>query len=219
MLKKTNYTVDQSVIDSIDISNFTSMKTAINQPVGNFFYDSWTIKSEFKGTIFESLLESLPVDKGEARIIVLESGQCYSRHSDIDDRWHLNLWGDQGYLIDLEELKMHHMVCDKTWYDMDAGKLHSAASFGEHIRVQLVVRKLLLRNKLSSPIPVSIIAGGDNPRYVFDNTLSPWLNRANKQGFITNFSQKERSVSFDIEQFRLNDLSNLIPLGFELKYD
>lgn len=208
MLIKTDYSVSRSLLGSISFDMFRTIKTAINQPTGDFFYDSWTIKEEFRNTVFEQLLRCLPENIGEARVIVLESERCYTKHADIDDRYHLNLHGDQGFLIDLESNTMYYSVQDGCWYLMDAGILHTAASFGEHKRIQLVVRKLLLRNQLVNPVTVSITTAGVNPRYKFDNILSPWLNKANKNNTITNFQYQDNTVKFDIEKNHLSDLKN-----------
>jgi hypothetical protein len=208
MLIKTNYSVPQSLLSSIPFDSFQTMKTAINRPTGNFFYDPWEIKDEFRDTVFEQLLNTLPKDIGEARVIVLESESCYTKHADIDDRYHLNLHGDEGYLIDLESNTMYHTVNDGNWYLMNAGILHTAASFGEHKRIQLVVRKLLIKNQLADSVAVSITATGENPRYKFDNVLSPWLNRANKNNLISNFQYQDSTVKFNIEKTHLSDLKN-----------
>ena len=104
MLNKTNYSINpellQNIIAYIDTE---SDRSAINQPTGNFFYDPWEIKPEFRDTIWETIYDSLPKAKGEARIIRLTSGEGYVAHADIDDRFHLNLIGNNAFLIDLEK--------------------------------------------------------------------------------------------------------------------
>ncbi len=144
MLTPTNYTVDTHLFQKA-LNHLPSgeMKTTINQPTGNFFYDSWILKDEYKGTVWETLYDSLPVIKGEARIIILDPGHCYQTHADIDDRYHLNILGDNSYLINLVQETMYPLSQDGIWYDMDASFLHTATNFGRKARVQLVVRKLL----------------------------------------------------------------------------
>lgn len=206
MLVKTNYSVPLPLLRSIPFSVFQSAKTTINQPTGDFFYQSWVIKQEYRNTVFAQLLDALPTNIGEARVIVLESERCYTKHADIDDRYHMNLHGDEGYLIDLESNTMHHTIKDGFWYLMDAGILHTAASFGEDKRIQVVVRKLLVKNKLVDPVSVSITSIGKNPRYKFDTVMSPWLNAANKNKTISNFQRQDNAVVFDVEQYLLIDL-------------
>lgn len=218
MLTKTTYSVPKLFMDSIPFDSFQSMKTTINKPTGNFFYDLWVIKEEFQNTVFEEMLKVLPNNIGEARIVVLESERCYTKHADIDDRYHLNLYGDEGYLIDLESKTMYHTIKDGFWYEMDAGILHTAVSFGEHQRIQLVVRKLLTNSNLTDPVTVSITATGENPRYKFDNTLSSWLNKANKNNIISNFyNQGNNTVTFNVERNCLSELKNKCLTNFILK--
>jgi hypothetical protein len=212
MLAKTPYTVS---ID--DMPLLEKGKHDLTVPSGDFFYDPWVLLEEYKNTVWESILDSLPIDTGQARIIVMESPSCYTQHADIDDRYHLNLSGDQDYLIDLDNQQMHKLVKDGLWYEMDAGRLHTAISVGEHTRMQLVVRKLLTRNVLNDSVSVKITAGGTNPRYSFDNTMSVWLNRASKNKTISNFKQSEASVYFDVEQSSLEELKSIVPKEFKLE--
>jgi hypothetical protein len=220
MLTSTNYTVNTNLFqEALTQLPGDGMKTSINQPTGNFFYDPWVLKDEYKDTVWETLYNSLPVSKGEARIIILDPGHGYTAHADIDDRYHLNILGDESFLIDLIREQMHKLLQDGMWYDMDAGFLHTAANFGRLDRVQLVVRKLLKKNKLDNPIEVSLTTTMPNPehaRYVFDNTVSTWLNEANKLGYITNFSYSSPFVKFDVEQDRLESLKNILPEEFKI---
>ena len=220
MLTPTNYTVDPKLYqEACNHLPKGAMKTTINKPTGDFFYDPWIIKDEYKGTVWETLYNSLPVVKGEARIIILDPNQCYQIHADIDDRYHLNILGDNSYLIDLVRDIMHPLAQDGIWYDMDASFLHTATNFGRRARVQLVVRKLLKKNTLKNPVEVSLATSLDNTnhaRHIFDNTVSPWLNDANKAGYITNFSYSSIFVKFDIEQDKLDSLKHILPDEFKI---
>jgi hypothetical protein len=220
MLTPTNYTVDTSLFqEARHHLPKDEMRTTINQPTGNFFYDPWVIKDEYKGTVWETLYNSLPVTKGEARIIILDPKQCYQIHADIDDRYHLNILGDNSYLINLVRDTMYPLVQDGIWYDMDASFLHTAANFGRKARVQLVVRKLLKKNKLKNPIEVSLATSMDNSnhaRFLFDNTMSSWFNDANKAGFITSFTQGDVSITFNIEQDNLELFKRILPKEFKI---
>ncbi len=217
MLIPTNITVSKKLLKSLDFNNINSMKTPINQPTGDFFYDRWTIKPEYKGTVWEKLIKDLPSDIGEARIIILESGTTYFQHADIDDRYHLNLCGNGSYLVDLESKTLYELKQDGIWYYMDAGKIHSAVNFGESIRAQLVVRKLLTRGNLQNSCRIQISSNEINSRFVFDNSLSPWLNRANKQELIDNFRVLDNKVELSIEKDKLKILRKLLPKFFEIK--
>jgi hypothetical protein len=220
MLTPTNYSTDTALFQkALEHFSKDGMKTTINQPTGNFFYDPWKLKDEYKGTAWEDLYKSLPVNKGEARIIVLEPAQCYQTHADIDDRYHLNISGEDSYIIDLVREQMHKLSQDGKWYYMDAGYIHSAANFGRLVRVQLVVRQLLKRNKLKDPVDIAISTTMDNhdhARFLFDNSISPWLNEANKIGCITDFSYSSPLVKFTIERNKIDSLKSMLPTEFKL---
>jgi hypothetical protein len=215
MIQPTNLIVRQDLIKKMAEFNSSKMKVAINEPTGDFFYDPWQIKPEYIGTPFEEALKLLPADIGEARIITLESGRCYFSHSDIDDRYHLNLSGDCAALINLETGVSYFLKPDGVWYDMNAGLLHSAVNYGQFERKQLVVRKLLNRNLLTVPVDFYIRVTGRNARFVFDNTISPWLNRANKLGIISDFETSLSYVYFKIDKQYIEDLTAIIPSEFD----
>lgn len=221
MLTKLNYTVSQKLLQEAE-ANLPSedFRYTINEPTGNFFYDSWLIKKEFQGTVWQKILDTLPFTVGEARIIVLKNGSCYQSHGDIDDRYHLNICGQYSYIINLETEIMYPLSADGIWYEMDAGPRHSAANFGNQDRIQLVVRKLLTRNKLQNPVSIKMSYAGldkHGVRFAFDDILSPWLNRANKLGLITDFSYDHNDVRFKLEKTKLNELENMLPKDFKVE--
>lgn len=215
MLTKTNFSVDPAVLNTTMLNLAGGeLPTVLNTPTGNFFYDPWVIKDECKGTIWETLLNALPVEYGEARVLVLKPGENYQCHSDIDDRYHLNICGANSFLISFRSTTMYPLVADGVWYTMNAGEIHSAANFGRVPRIQLVVRHLLKNNSLVNPVSVVIQPNGtdlDYARYMFDNNISNWLNDANKQGVINNFSHKPAEVKFNIEADRLDTLKQRVP--------
>lgn len=221
MLEKTPYTVSKKNIEKFNyfLAEFTNFKTPINEPTGSFFYDVWKIKSEFKDTVFETILNSLPSNIGEARVVKLDSGNCYLQHADIDDRFHLNISGNNCYLIDLENKKLHELVKDGFWYEMNAGRLHSAINIGHEPRYQLVVRKLLEKNKLETYRKIKILPVCDKPRFIFDNYISPWLNRAAKRSIIQQFKAHDDHVTFMLDTKYLSELDrfdrNLFKISIE----
>lgn len=219
MLTKLSYTVDMILIKSaVDQLPTIDYKKTINQPTGDFFYDPWVIKEEFQGTIWGRILSTLSSPIGEARLISLGYGNNYQSHADIDDRYHLNIQGNQSYLIDLDNKTMHQTLADGFWYEMDAGRLHSAANFGEVNRIQLVVRKLLNRHSINNSKNIKITCiKEDLARYSFDNKVSSWLNRNNKKGLITDFVFKNTVVEFKVEEHLIRDLENILPEQFRLE--
>lgn len=219
MLSPTEYSIDTAVLkEAVTQSLHTEFKYTINQPTGDFFYAPWIIKPELKGTVWEDILNSLPVEQGEARVIILKPGTSYYCHADADDRWHLNLQSEYGYLCDIDNLVMHLLSPDGIWYIMDAGCKHTAANFGHIDRIQLVVRQLLKKNNLKNPIGAKIVLKTNTSdfRYQFDSTVSPWLNRANKEGTINNFKFINNEVSVDIEKDSLESLKHTLPDIFEV---
>lgn len=220
MITALPYTITQETYNKLleSIPEFDH-RLVLNEPSSNFFYDSWTIKKEFCNTALSEALECLPFDIGEARLMRLKPGKAYYSHADIDDRFHLNISGIESYLIDLNSKIMHPTYNDNTWYEMDAGIKHSAVNFGNIDRIQLVVRKLLNKNKLNNSVLVSIILEEfrHDYRYVFDKTFSPWINRAIKQGTVNNFSLKDDQVYFEIEEQLLNEIEKITPKGFKIK--
>jgi len=205
MLYKTNFFTDIKKHSFNGLSD----KTILNEPTGNFFYDPWNIKKEFKNTIWEEMLSTLPTPIGEARIIKMEPGTTYMAHSDIDDRWHLNLEGNDSYLIDLDNLDMYALERDGYWYTMDAGKKHVASNFGPVDRIQIVVRKLLIETEDKNLVNVIInpTAKKFDYRFQFDKHVSPWLNRTNKKGLMKDFAHDGSNVSFKVVKEALEDLN------------
>lgn len=221
MLIETNYTVPTSLLqEALDNIPSDDFKLTINEPTGNFFYDPWEIKSEFKDTVWQKLLQSLPTEIGEARIIVLNYGACYQSHSDIDDRYHLNISSHYAYLINLENNVMYPLSADGIWYAMDAGIRHTAANFGYFNRVQLVVRKLLINSLINDPVNIKISYVGfekDTVRFKFDDKISPWLNRAVKQCVVSNFILKHNDIQFTLEHSSLDALKMILPADFKIE--
>lgn len=204
MLERTEYKVKIPKLDA----KFDEFKTSLNQPTGNFFYDPWEIKPEYKGTIWEKLLKSLPEPHGEARVIVMQPGTTYMAHADIDNRWHLSLQGEKSYLIDIDNTEMHLLEQDGFWHYMDAGRIHVASNYGSIPRVQLVVRQLLTATTMPNTVQVTIKPRNAqyDYRYKFDNIVSPWLNRANANRSIKDFTFEGEVVKFKTV---LTELSSL----------
>lgn len=202
MITDLNLPIDGRLINQASLNlPKIDFKTSLNVPTGDFFYDPWVLKPEFKNTVWEEILSVLPSDIGEARLIRLVKGNCYIAHADVDDRWHINIIAGQSRLVDLENNKMFSLLPNR-WYGMDAGIVHSAVNFGGEDRVQLVVRKLLTNAKLKSPVNAEIISdlGNNSWRYLFDTTFSPLLNKLNKEGKLANFKNLETSVKFTTEE-------------------
>ena len=213
---KKNEIIKKGIAECVNIQK----KITINSPTGNFFYDPWKIKPEYSGSIWEKILESLPYDLGEARIIKLDPGESYMAHADIDNRWHLNLTGEHSYLIDLDAGKMHLLELDYSWYTMDAGKIHVATNFGSIDRWQIVVRQLLQKTVETDLISIIIQPSRvqRDYRYRFDKFISPFLNKANKNFRLTDFNVDAEIVSFKLSQKEIENFKNIITEDFLVTY-
>ena len=202
MIEETKFLVSKNIYDTAvkNIPVIPNGKLTLNEPTGRFFYDPWVIKDEFKDTVWEEVLKTLPNNIGEARLIKLNFGSCYLSHSDIDDRYHLSLIGEKSYLIDLDNDRMYFLENKELWYYMNTEFRHSAANFGSIPRTQLVVRKLLSENNNGhfKKIVITLNSQHDDSRYFFDNEISPILNRSNKIGMIRDFYVNNNVVSFEM---------------------
>lgn len=203
MITSTLFRCPLNLLSNLAIDS-SACPIVFNQPTGGFFTDPWEIKEEYKNTVWEDILNTLPVLHGEARLIKLQYGTCYHNHSDIDDRYHLNLEGEESYLVDIDCCTMYPIIKDGIWYEMDAGKIHSAVNFGRYNRYQIVVRKLLDFKKQQEKVTVQLIKkdniSEDDARYIFDNTISPWLNRAVKSGILESFDFQKSFVEIQCEK-------------------
>ena len=222
MIKETDFYVHFNLMNTAkNFINQFDNKTALNQPTGNFFYDPWVIKEEYQGTIWEKILNTLDVPQGEARLIILNPGESYMAHADIDDRYHLNIIGNNAFLIDISKQKMYPTTSNGKWYEMDASRIHAATNYGDIPRAQLVVRKLLKRGNFYESKHVTIIPKQQiyDYRYQFDNQISPCLNELNRTKKMNNFQFSNDRVEFDIELSAIQELSNFDKSIFHITYE
>ena len=204
------------------VKNLPTGKNVLTKPRGDFFYDPHILDEQYKGTEIEKVLDLIPMH-GEARVIVMEPGQSYSAHADVDDRWHLTLDADESYLVDLKNQKMYKLVADGTLYLMDSGRLHTASNYGYKPRYQLVIRKRLKGRILDNPVyfNLTLIDPPYNARYLFYKSFSILLNRLEKEEKITNFkkiSDKEIEFVIESEQItRIKELQRSCGFKFEIR--
>ncbi len=222
MIKLTPYTVTQNVLkqaqDNLpDIGNDDKkLSVVINKPTGNFFYDPWEIKDEFRNTVWETVLNTLPGSIGEARLIQLQHGTCYMSHCDIDDRYHLNIEGQYSFLIDIDSQQMFPTIADGSWYTINTGIRHVAANFGSVKRIQLVVRQLLNDVSLEDPVSVKVLPICVNPRFEFDDIISPWLHKMNKELRLSHFEVLDDGVKFKLDKNSIKDLDSFPANKFKI---
>jgi len=223
LLKNTFIYADaQEILDILP--QLEEGKNELSRPTGKFFYDPWELLPQYKDTALEVLYNKLP-EAGQARVMLMKEGTCYSEHADIDDRYHLTLEAESSYLIDMDNDFMNATTVNNTIHLMDGGTIHTAANFGHFPRSELVVRKLLKHNLLRNPARLNLAVNYDifDLRYRFDIVFSPWLNRANKKGIIDNFEPiSETEINLDIEKEFIDEFKGLIEFSeipMEMKID
>ena len=191
---------DGLIEEALKEHSVTGEDTVLNEPTGDFFYDRWEIKDLYKGTRWQQVLDTMPMSIGQARIIKLEPGDSYMAHADIDNRWHLNLTGEQAYLIDLDNKVMHECVRDNRWAYMDASRIHAATNYGSIPRLQLVVREPLRRSRQ----PINLVNIVMEPAY--------------EQHELADFAHTTFSLSFKLERELLENFKKLITPEFKVIY-
>jgi len=221
MIKKQRWQCPEGLIEQALKECPITGTTVLNETTGDFFYDNWVIKDLYKDTLWKEVLDTLPYSIGQARIIKMEPGDSYMAHADIDNRWHLNLTGEQAYLIDLDNRVMHECVRDNHWAYMDTSHIHAATNYGSVPRLQLVVREPLFRSRE----PVDLVSISMEPayeqhdfRYKFDKIFSPFLNRANQQYKLADFAHTTFSLKFKLERELLEEFKKLITPEFKVTY-
>jgi len=222
MIKKQRWQCPKGLVEqALKEHPVTGEGTVLNEPTGNFFYDNWKIKDLYKDTIWQQVLDTLPYSIGQARIIKLNPGDSYMAHADIDNRWHLNLTGEQSYLIDLDNKVMHECIRDNYWTYMDASRIHAATNYGSIPRLQLVVRELLFKSQQT----INLVSIAMEPayeqhdfRYKFDKIFSPFLNRVNQQRKLADFVHNTFTLSFKLERELLDEFKKLVNTDFKVTY-
>lgn len=220
MITRTNIHVDvtlKEIIDALNNLPKNDYRYILNEPSNHYMHDDWKIKKEFKNSLWDRILATLPYKIGQARIIVMQPGQCYQSHADIDNRWHLNLTGEDCFFADLDNFKMFKIEQDWYWYDFDASPRHTAVNCGRFARAQLVVRKPIVKNKIVDPVRLEIksLLDDDNTRYQGENKITPWFNKALLKGVASDIDTPDAgTIHVTLERNILSEFYNLIPQGF-----
>ena len=69
MITNTEFTTTPAKLsEALMMCQSMTGKSVLNKPTNDFFYDTWEILPEYKGTVFDELLAPLE-NIGEARII------------------------------------------------------------------------------------------------------------------------------------------------------
>ncbi len=212
MLTDLNIEVDlENLIKDLDKAVWDQKnRCSLNKPTGNWLFDDYVILPQWKDSAFDQLLSNLPFRVGEARLMKLTPGTCYPCHSDLDDRYHLNLISnDQCYLINLETQTMYPVKADGKIYYMNANLLHTATNFGDTDRIQLVIRKPFDRIPDEGMIEMTVkfVNPKFNFRYEFDQQVSPLLGKLAKEKELSWFEPtSETNMIVKTTQEGINEL-------------
>jgi hypothetical protein len=193
----------QEIIDQIESMDFDFKRKPLNYTEGNLLSGNYKVLPEFENTPIGKFLNDLG-DMGEARLLILESGETYTAHTDPDDRIHLAITTNPDcYLIDLDKLHMYHLPVDGQVWNMNTGVRHVACNFGGKPRIHLNVRhKLPKFNKPGWDIKVS---GGnfDWKQELYDGLMSH-INYGIKNKTITGFekvNERQVHINCSVEEY------------------
>lgn len=190
MIYKTDVHVDiEPIIEQVKQLTITQWDTHLNETTGNLLSGYYTVKEQYKNTPLGNLLTQLEErygDIGEARLLTLDSEDCYAAHCDPDDRYHLSIINNEhSYLLDLESNTMHTVPTDGYVYRMDTSIMHTAVNAGAYSRVQLNVR---VRMPMCHDDPYHIVFKGmkfDGWRHYLYYDMMKYLNLRVKDGSVT----------------------------------
>lgn len=190
--------------------DITIKRTNLNVTDDNILSGDYKIIPELYNTPLGDFLQSLG-DIGEARLLTLDSGESYTAHTDPDDRFQLAIITNPDcYMIDLDNLIMHHLPVDGQLYTMDTSVRHTATNFGAKPRVHLNVRKKL--PKFTLPGWNIKVSGGnyDWKQELYDGLMHK-INLDIKHGKITGFDKiDERQVNLNCSVETLKEITTLI---------
>jgi hypothetical protein len=172
----------------------------INYPTGDFFSDPWQVKEEFLNTPIGDVVSSLE-NVGQARLLLLSSGESYTAHSDPDDRYHVAIiTNPYSFLVNIEDNKMYHLPADGKLWHMDTGKIHVAANWGPRDRIHLNARVLLPKLDLNKEIiSIKVVDGDYDWKQLSYMPLMKFINQSVKNGIVTGFkSTNEKEVHLNV---------------------
>ena len=198
---------------------WTSKRIVLNKSDQGLFTGKYTTLPKFQNTALGAILEELG-EIGEARLLLLESGESYTAHTDPDDRIHLAIeTNPYSYIMDIDEQKMIHLPADGTVWKMDTSKKHLAGNYGGTPRIHLNVRAKL-PNYNGKGYLIKIEGGDiDWKQQLYMDTMS-YLNKANKAGLIQGIEKvSDRELLIDCPIRVIADLKKLIESrNFKMTY-
>lgn len=220
LLKDTNIKFSNNIIQELlEMFENSNEKTIIcTDETRNKYYEPAVLLDSYKGTAIETVLNTIPETVSLLAIIIQDPGDSYPIHTDIQDRYHLNIKSKHSYFLDFEENKLMPIHTDGKLYVMDTGIYHSASNYGNERRIQLGAAKMLTPKNIKKPQPVMIEFLGEVTQqdYYFNYYIMPWLNKADKKNIIDNYNRpKNNKMFFTIEKEFIKEIDNICTKYFK----
>lgn len=178
-----------------------SKRIVLNKSDNGLFTGKYTTLPKFQNTALGLVLEELG-EIGEARLLLLESGDSYTAHTDPDDRIHLVIeTNPYSYIMDIEQERMVHLPADGTVWHMDTGKKHLAGNYGGTPRIHLNVR-VKLPNYTGNGVLLKIEGGNADWKQVLYMDTMSYINKAVKDKRILGIekvNERELLLNTDVE--------------------
>lgn len=218
MIEQTNIHVDIGpIIEQVRAMNVQEWSTPLNETTGNILSGTYTVKQQYKNTPLGNVIDMLD-DPGEARLLRLASEECYTAHTDPDDRYHLSIIDNEhSYLIDLESKTMHQLQCDGYVYRMDTSITHTAINVSASERIYLNVR-VRMPTCHDDPYHLKLVGGDYDYKYKVYYYLMGYLNKSIKAGSVTGLEKiNDREFYINCDVDTLDNIQLLVKLaGLEL---
>jgi hypothetical protein len=182
----------------------------LNKSDSGLFTGKYTTLPQFQNTALGTMLEELG-EIGEARLLLLDSGDSYTAHTDPDDRYHLVIeTNPYSYIMDIEQEKLIHLPADGTVWHMDTSKKHLAGNFGGTPRIHLNVRAKL-PNYTGNGIRLKIDGGDvDWKQVLYMDTMS-YINKAVKDKKITGIEKiNDRELLLNTSYEVIADIKDIV---------
>ena len=201
---------------------WTNKRIVLNESDGGLFTGKYTTIPKFQNTALGTILEELG-EIGEARLLLLESGDSYTAHTDPDDRFHLVIeTNPYSYIMDIEQERMIHLPANGIVWHMDTSKKHLAGNYGGTPRIHLNIRAKL-PNYTGNGVHLKISGGEvDWKQVLYMDTMS-YINKAVKDKKITGIEKiNDRELLLNTSYEVIADLKSIVEknkFNIEVKRD
>jgi hypothetical protein len=211
---------NETMQELLEIFDSSKNKTIIcTDETRNKYYEPAVLLDSFKGTAVETVLNTIPDAISLLAVIIQDPGDSYPIHTDIQDRYHLNIKSKHSYFLDFEKNRLIPIETDSKLYIMDTGIYHSATNYGNERRIQLGATKMLTPKTLKNPqdIVIEFLGNEKEQNFYFNYYIIPWMNRADKRNIVDRYVRpKNNKMFFTVEKDFLNEVENICNQYFKL---